>query len=163
MVKVKCTLVQALRLCTGRTTHRGSRCIALPFLDQRNQKGVWDQCPASAAFYPRERPGTYCTGGWVDPRAGLDRRGKSHAPPGFDPRTVQPVANRYTDQATRPTLQNLISYILPLALSYICPSVKQILLVYYVEQKINCKFILCICEFQTNQCFYSQLTPYFHI
>jgi hypothetical protein len=28
-VKVKCTLVQALRLCTGRTVHRGSRGIAL--------------------------------------------------------------------------------------------------------------------------------------
>jgi hypothetical protein len=26
---VKCTLVQALRLCTGRTVHRGSRGIAL--------------------------------------------------------------------------------------------------------------------------------------
>jgi hypothetical protein len=30
-VKVKVTLVQALRLCTGRTAHRGSRGIALPF------------------------------------------------------------------------------------------------------------------------------------
>ena len=30
-VKVKVTLVQALRLCTGRTAHRGSRCIALLF------------------------------------------------------------------------------------------------------------------------------------
>jgi hypothetical protein len=28
-VKVKCTLVQALRLCTGRTAHRGSRRIAV--------------------------------------------------------------------------------------------------------------------------------------
>jgi hypothetical protein len=28
-IKVKCTLVQALRLCTGRTAHRGSRGIAL--------------------------------------------------------------------------------------------------------------------------------------
>jgi len=27
--KVKCTLVQALRLCTGRTAHRGSRGIAI--------------------------------------------------------------------------------------------------------------------------------------
>ena len=27
--KVKCTLVQALRFCTGRTAHRGSRGIAL--------------------------------------------------------------------------------------------------------------------------------------
>jgi hypothetical protein len=23
-------------------------------------------------FYPRERPGTHCTGGWAGPRAGLD-------------------------------------------------------------------------------------------
>ena len=35
-VKVKCTLVQALRLCTGRTAHRGSRGIALLFHDQRH-------------------------------------------------------------------------------------------------------------------------------
>ena len=32
---------------------------------------------APAAPYPRERPGTHCTGGWVDIRAGLDRCGKS--------------------------------------------------------------------------------------
>ena len=30
------------------------------------------------ATYPRERPGTHCTGGWVGLRAGLDRCGKSH-------------------------------------------------------------------------------------
>ena len=34
--KKKCTLVQALRLCTGRTAHRGSRGIALLFHDQRH-------------------------------------------------------------------------------------------------------------------------------
>jgi len=28
-------------------------------------------------LYPRERPGTHCIGGWVGPRAGLDRCGKS--------------------------------------------------------------------------------------
>ena len=28
-------------------------------------------------LYPRERPSTHCTGGWVDPGAGLDRCGKS--------------------------------------------------------------------------------------
>ena len=38
-VKVKCTLVQALRLCTGRTTHRGSRGIALPFHDHGTRRG----------------------------------------------------------------------------------------------------------------------------
>jgi len=37
------------------------------------------------------------------PRAGLDRCGKSRPPPGFDPRTVQPIASRYTDYATRAT------------------------------------------------------------
>jgi len=39
MVKVKCTLVQALRLCTGRTAHRGSRGIALPFLNHGTRRG----------------------------------------------------------------------------------------------------------------------------
>jgi hypothetical protein len=38
----------------------------------------------------------------VGPRAGLDGR-KILPPPGFHPRTVQPVASRYTDYATRPT------------------------------------------------------------
>ena len=38
-VKVKCTLVQALRLCTGRTAHRGSRGIALHFLDHGTGRG----------------------------------------------------------------------------------------------------------------------------
>jgi hypothetical protein len=38
-VKVKCTLVQALRLCTGRKAHRGSRGIALPFHDHDTRRG----------------------------------------------------------------------------------------------------------------------------
>jgi hypothetical protein len=37
--KVKCTLVQALRLCTGRTAHRGSRGIALLFHDHGTRRG----------------------------------------------------------------------------------------------------------------------------
>ena len=39
MVKVKVTLVQALRLCRGRTAHRGSRGIALSFHDHSSRKG----------------------------------------------------------------------------------------------------------------------------
>ena len=50
-------------------------------------------------LYPRERPGIHCTEGWVGPRAGLDGCGKSRPPLGFYPRTVQPVASRYTDWA----------------------------------------------------------------
>ena len=38
-VKVKCTLVQALRLCTGRTAHRESRGIALLFHDHSKRRG----------------------------------------------------------------------------------------------------------------------------
>ena len=37
--KVKCTLLQALRLCTGRTGHRGRRGIALLFLDHGTRRG----------------------------------------------------------------------------------------------------------------------------
>ena len=38
-VKVKGPLAQALRLCTGRTAHRGSRGIALLFLDHSTRRG----------------------------------------------------------------------------------------------------------------------------
>ena len=34
-------------------------------------------------FATRKRPGTSCTGGWVDPRASLDWYGKSRPPPDF--------------------------------------------------------------------------------
>jgi hypothetical protein len=40
----------------------------------------------------------------VGSRAGLDGCGKSHPPPGFDPRTVQPVASRYRVELSRPTV-----------------------------------------------------------
>ena len=38
-VKVQCTLVQALRLCTDRTAHRGIRVIALLFHDHGTRRG----------------------------------------------------------------------------------------------------------------------------
>jgi hypothetical protein len=46
-------------------------------------------CPGRSL--PLERPGTHCTGGWVGPRADLERCGKSTPPPpptGFDPPVV---------------------------------------------------------------------------
>jgi hypothetical protein len=89
----KCTLVQALRLCTERTAHRGSRGISLPFHDHSTRRGE-GQRHAPAALYPRERPGTYCTGDWVGPRAGLDRCGKSrpHRDSIPGPSSPEPVA-----------------------------------------------------------------------
>ena len=38
-LKVKCTLLQALRLCTGRTAHSGSRGIALLFHGHGARRG----------------------------------------------------------------------------------------------------------------------------
>ena len=57
----------------------------------------WVVNPTPRPLYPREQRGTHFTGGWVGPRAGLDWYGKSRPTPGFDPRTVQPVASRCTD------------------------------------------------------------------
>jgi hypothetical protein len=51
----------------------------------------WVVNATTQPHYPWETFGNQCIGGWVDPRAGLDRCGI------FDPRTVQPVASRYTD------------------------------------------------------------------
>jgi hypothetical protein len=38
-VKIKCTIVQALRFCRDRTAHRESRGIALPFHDHGTRRG----------------------------------------------------------------------------------------------------------------------------
>ena len=89
MVKSKDTLLQALRLCTDRTAHKGIRRIALPFHDHGTRRGE-GSASRPGRFLPRERSGTHCTGGWVGPRAGLDRCGKISPPPGFDTQTVQP-------------------------------------------------------------------------
>jgi hypothetical protein len=50
---------------------RVSRGIALLFLDLSARRG-WVVSTTPRPLYPRERPGTHCTGGWVDLRAGLD-------------------------------------------------------------------------------------------
>jgi hypothetical protein len=55
-------------------------------------EGGWST-PRPGRFTPRKRPGTHCIGGWVGLRTGQ----KISPPPGFDPRTVHPVASRYTD------------------------------------------------------------------
>ena len=56
------------------------------------------------ACYGTPLPFTHCRGGWVGPRGGQDRCGKSYRPPGFDLRTVQPIPRCYTDWASWPTL-----------------------------------------------------------
>ena len=95
-VKIKCTLVQALRLCTGRTAHTGSRGITLLFLDHGTRRGEGSasrpgrSLPPGQARYPfyRRLSGHQSRSGQV-PKISPTR--------GVVPRTVQPVASRYTD------------------------------------------------------------------
>jgi hypothetical protein len=61
-----------------------------------------------AAAPKRDRPGSHSTEGWVGPKTVLNGYGKSRPPPGFDPRTVQLVANRYNDYAVLKNSMNLI-------------------------------------------------------
>jgi len=77
---VNCTLVLALRLCTGRTAHSGSRGIALLFLDDGIRRG-WG---VSVTTWPLFAPGKtrfqlYRRLGGPGPRAGPDRCGKSRS------------------------------------------------------------------------------------
>ena len=60
---------------------------------------------APAAPYPRERP-IVQEAGWAP--GPVWTGAENLAPPGFDPRTVQPVGSRYTDYATRPTVKQVV-------------------------------------------------------
>ena len=53
-LKVKCTLVQPLRLCTGNMTRRGSRGIALPFHDHSTRRGWGVSVTPQPLFNPRK-------------------------------------------------------------------------------------------------------------
>ena len=75
-----------------------SRCIALLFLQPRHLDGVGVQHHAPAALPPgKTRYPLYRRLGRPQGRSGRVR--KISPPPGFDPRTVQPVASRYADWA----------------------------------------------------------------
>jgi hypothetical protein len=101
-VKVKFTLVQALRLCTGRTAHRGSRGVALLFLDHGTRRGEGSASRPGRSLPPgKTRYPLYRRLGGPQGRSGQVR--KISPPPGSDPRTVQLITSRYTDRATGPT------------------------------------------------------------
>ena len=87
IVKVKFALEHVMKAQTG------SRCIALLFLRLGTLWGGWQRY-SSAVLPPLKRPGTHCTGGWVQ---------KILSPPEFDSRTVQPVGSRYTTALSLPT------------------------------------------------------------
>ena len=106
--KVKVTLVQALRLCRGRKAHRESKGVAILFLDHGNRMG-WgvSVTPWLLVTQGKTRYPLYKRLGGLQGRSGQVR--KISPPQRFDPRTVQPVASRYTDWATGP-LTRFISF-----------------------------------------------------
>jgi len=103
------SLVEALRLCIGRTAHRGSRGIALFFHDHSTRRGWGASVTPRPLFNPEKGPVPIVQeAGWAPGPVwtGADNL----APPGFDPRTVQPVASRYTVYATQPTNARLLTF-----------------------------------------------------
>ena len=101
--KVKCTRIQVLRLCTGRTAHMGSRGVALPFHDLGTRRGeVSESLPGHSLPPGKTRYPLYRRLG--GPQGRSEQLRKISPSPVFDPQTVQPVASRYTEYATRPTL-----------------------------------------------------------
>ena len=106
--KLKRTLVQALRLCTGRTAHRGSRSIALLFLDHGTWRG-WRLGVTPRPLFTSEKDPVPIVqeAGWAPGPVWTGAENLSPQP-GFDPRTVRPVASRYTDYAARPTNRHTV-------------------------------------------------------
>ena len=88
-VKVKFTIEQATK------AQKESYSSTLS-LNSALDGGGWST-PRPGRFTPGKDLVPIVQGAGWGPRAGLNRCGKSRLPPGCDPRTVQLVANRYTD------------------------------------------------------------------
>ena len=73
-----------------------SRGIAQLFLGPLESRWGGGSAPRPGRLYPRETPGTHCTGGWVGPR-GRSGRAENVVSTGIRSRTVQPAVSRYTD------------------------------------------------------------------
>jgi hypothetical protein len=102
MYRLECTLVQALRLCTGCTAYRRSRGIALLFHDHGTRRGWGVSVTPRPLFTPGKDPVPIVQeAGW--PQGRSEQVWKISPPPGFDPQTVQPVASRYTNYTNWPT------------------------------------------------------------
>jgi len=103
--KVKCTLVQALKLCTDRTAHRGSRSVALLFLEYgtRRRWGV------SVTPRPLFTPGKE----WVPI---LQEAGWAPGPVWTDAENLVTIRIRSPDRPARSQSLYRLSYPAPLAM-----------------------------------------------
>jgi len=90
----------------------GSRCIALLFIGHCTRRGCEVSVTPRPLFTPGKDPVPIVQkAGWAP--GPVWTGAENLAPPGFDPRTVQPVASRYTDYATRPTTYPVRQLIVP--------------------------------------------------
>jgi hypothetical protein len=88
------TITLYKRICPT-TCHEGAwgkrRYSSYSFSTSALDGGEWSASRPGRAFTPGERtPGTYCTGAWVGPRAGLDTEVRGNnplPPPGIEPRS----------------------------------------------------------------------------
>ena len=111
-VKVKCTPVQALRLCTSHMAQRVGRGIALPFHDHDTRRGE-GSASRSGRSLPPEKTQYPLNRRLSRPQGQFGQVRKISPPPGFDPRTIQPIASPYTDYATQPTVFSyMLQYLL---------------------------------------------------
>jgi hypothetical protein len=95
--KVKCTLVQALRLCTSRTAYRGSRGIALPIHDHGSRRGRGVNVTPPPLFTPRK-----------DPVSIVQEAGCTSGPVWTCAKNFAPTGNRSSDRpALRQSLYRL--------------------------------------------------------
>jgi hypothetical protein len=102
-VKVKVTLVQALRPCTGRRAHVGRRGIALPFLDHGTRKGL----EVSVMLLPLFTPGK-------DPVSIVQEAGWAPGPVWTGAENLALTGIRSPDRATRSQSLYRLSYCSPL-------------------------------------------------
>jgi len=102
-VKVKVTLVQALRLCTGHRAHVGRRGIALPFLDHGTRKGL----EVSVMLLPLFTPGK-------DPVSIVQEAGWAPGPVWTGAENLALTGIRSPDRATRSQSLYWLSYRSPL-------------------------------------------------
>ena len=89
--------------------HRGSRSKALVFLDHGTRRGEESASRFGRSLPPgKTRYPLYRGLGGPQGRSGQVR--KIPPPPGFHPRTFQPVASRYTDYTTRLTSMYVVRH-----------------------------------------------------
>jgi hypothetical protein len=75
--------------------------VALHFVDLGARRG-WVVSTTPRPLYPQERPGTYCTGGWVGPKTGLDMCEKSRLYRGSIPGPSNPWPVAIPTELSRP-------------------------------------------------------------